>query len=583
MNTVPSLPESAPFTLAQRLWLNGYLAAMFPEEGGGAPLAAAKPKPRVLLMYGSQSGNAEGLAEEYAEQLVAAGYEAPVYCLDEFEEVDLSKEKALLIMTSTWGDGDPPDNAIDFWKAISDDSYPRIEGLSYSVLALGDSNYIDFCGAGKAFDERLAALGATPLVPRVDCDVDFEEPAAGWFEQVAVTLKDVLGGAESDESAPATETKAAPKFSKKNPFVAMLKANEKLNTDGSPKDNRHFEIDLAESGLAYEVGDVLGVIPENCPDLVADLISALGFAADAETPLPDGGVAPLSEALGKHYDLRTVNKALLETWLGLSSSEQLEALLADEDVTVVQNYLWGREVIDLLIEHPCSFESPADFVSHLRKINPRLYSISSSPKAHPGEVHLTVAKVEYESQGRIRKGVCSSFLADRCNGGGVRVYVQGAKHFKPPTDPTRPMIMVGPGTGIAPFRAFLEEREVLGEPGPNWLFFGNPHSETDYFYKSQLEGMKEKGVLTKLDLAWSRDQAEKVYVQDKMRENGAELWKWLDDGGHFYVCGDAKRMAKDVDHALHEVISEHGGYSPEAAADYVAAMKKEKRYQRDVY
>lgn len=584
MPSLPVIPESAPFTTAQRMWLNGYLAGLL-SEAGGTPAISSKLKTRIPVLYASQSGNSESLAESFASQLAEAGFDAPCCSTADFATSDLSKEKHLLLVSSTWGDGDPPDNAIEFWNALRSEDHPRLEELSYAVLALGDSNYLNFCAQGRAFDARFEALGAKRLAPRADCDTDFEEPAAAWFESVRSALSNVDTGGSS-APPPSTKPAHAPtesKWSKKNPFPARLLMNRRLNGKDSERDTRHFEIELAGSGLEYEVGDVLGVYGHNHPQTVDELTALLAFDGDTSVTLPDGETMTLRRALLEVYDIRTVSRPLLEAWSQVSASEHLGRLLSSDNAEI-ENYLRGREIIDLVAEHRPRFAAPDDFLALLRKLGPRLYSISSSPKAHPGEVHLSIARVAYEAHGRRRYGVCSTYLADRVYPEGeVRVFVQQAKHFKLPEDLDVPVIMVGPGTGIAPFRAFLEEREATGAPGLNWLFFGNPHEAVDFLYRDQLEKMQADGVLTRLDTAWSRDQEKKIYVQDRMIEAGAELWKWLEEGAHFYVCGDAKRMAKDVDDALHAIIAKHGARSESEAAAYVAEMKREKRYQRDVY
>lgn len=556
---LPEIPASSPFTPGQRFWLNGYLAALCADtESEDTVTSAGSPKERVLILYASQSGNSESLAESFGEKLRAAGYEAPVIGAEDHQGIDLTKEKTMLIVSSTWGDGDPPDNAVEFWERVNAGDHPRLPDLHYAVLGLGDSNYLDFCGMGKKLDARFEDLGAVRLAPRGDCDVNYEETAAVWFSAVVKAL----GSSVPAEEKPRHEST----YSRHNPFPAKLLTNRLLNASGSSKDTRHFEFSLQGSGLTYEAGDVLGVYPKNDPKLVDEIIALLALNPNESVPLPgDEGEKPLREALMAHYDIRTVNQELLDTWPATVDGEV-------------------HELIDLVTKAPAVFGTAKLFVRHLRKLGPRLYSIASSPKAHTDEVHLTVAKVIYDLDGRNRKGVCSSYLAERVNGDGtVPVFLQPAKHFKLPRDPSTPVIMIGPGTGIAPFRAFLEEREAAKACGKNWLFFGNPHQATDWFYREEFEKMLERGVLHYLTTAWSRDQDQKVYVQDRMRESGSEFWKWLEEGAHIYVCGDAKRMAKDVDAVLHDIIALHGQYSPEAAAEYVAQMKKEKRYQRDVY
>ncbi len=557
----PFIPDTAPFTSEQRQWLNGFLAGAFSGHHANTitPELSAPPKERVPVLFGSQSGNAGELAEEFSGKLIAAGFDAPVIDMEDFEEIDFSKEKTVLIVTSTWGEGDPPDNAVAFWEWLSASDCPRMEHLKYAVCGLGDSNYLNFCATAKKFDERLSELGAAQLTERIDCDVDYEDDAAAWLDSVLEKTGVIAGGSSSSSISPPHTEKT---FSKKNPFSAALLCNKKLNSGDSPRDTRHFELLIEGSGMEYEAGDALGVYPKNCPEVAEELIAALGFS---------GETSDLHETFLSDYSITVPGKKLLDHYRA-ETGEELDA-----------DYLWGREIIDLVSAFPEVKFSPDEFTNLLGKIQPRLYSISSSPKAHPGEVHLTVATVRYESHGRSRKGVCSTFLSDRCNGDGAEVFVHTAKGFRPPADPTTKMIMVGPGTGVAPFRAFLEERREIGAKGQNWLFFGNPHRKSDFLYQEELAGMIENRHLHRLEAAWSRDTDRKIYVQDKMKESADELWRWLDDGAHFYVCGDAKRMAKDVDSVLHDVIATQGGMGEEGAAEYVAEMKKNKRYQRDVY
>jgi sulfite reductase (NADPH) flavoprotein alpha-component len=594
--TVPFIPDSAPFTPAQRAWLNGFLAGMFCRtDMPAAPQQAAKPKLNIL--FGSQSGNAESLAKRVGKEAQKRGYETTVSALDKVSPPALAQEKCALIITSTWGEGDPPDNAAGFWEKLSAGENPTLAGLNYSVLALGDTNYQDFCGFGKKVDARLAELGARRIFERIDCNVDFDEPAAKWqsavFDALETLVKD--GSPPQIDGSPGISASAAPAvpalpeapagYSRQNPFPARLLVNRSLTGDGSEKDTRHYEICLKDSGLAYEVGDALGIVPTNCPDLVQEILTALGFDGEEEVTGAEDEKVPIRLALLRDYQIRAPHKEFLNAMARHDAADRyLKDLVSAEVRTELDKFLWGREIIDFLLESPGVKFAPEAFVGLLKKLQPRLYSIASSLKAHPGQVHLTVDTVRYEIHGRKRKGVCSNFLADRCGAATpVPVFVQVSKHFRLPQDGGVPIIMVGPGTGIAPFRAFLEERQATGAKGGNWLFFGAQKSACDFFYKDQLEAMQRDGVLTRLDTAFSRDQEHKIYVQNRMLENAKELWNWLEQGAHFYVCGDASRMAKDVDKALHEIVKTAGGRSEESAAEYVQKLKTDKRYQRDVY
>jgi sulfite reductase (NADPH) flavoprotein alpha-component len=595
---LPEIPDDAPFHAEQREWLKKYLAEFAKAVSASTPSSeasvatAAATRGRLLIMYGSQSGNAESLAEGFAERLRSDEYAVEVLDMEAYEKVDLRREAMVLIITSTWGEGDPPDNAEAFWNHFSSDAQMPLKKTRFSVLALGDTSYADFCEMGIRFDARFEELGAERIASRIDCDVDYEDMAEEWFRVVCAALDDIQLAPVSAEAAALAagggETAAAVKvesvYSKKNPFPAPLLRGLSLNKEGSFKDTRHFEFSLDGSGFEYEVGDVLGVVPRNSPGLVDELLVLLPFNTTVKVDVPDGRKLPLREALIDCYDLRTINKRMLKNWRDKAGSPYLRSVIDADSEEHIAEMIDGREIIDLVLEFPADFKSAQEFVDGLRKLNPRLYSIASSPKAHPGEVHLTVAKVEYHTHGRKRQGVCSCYLADRvAEGETVGVFVQGAKHFKLPAKGEVPVIMVGPGTGVAPFRAFLEERQAVGAEGRNWLFFGNPHEATDFFYQEEFTAMQEAGFLTRLDVAWSRDQDHKIYVQDKIRENSEEIWQWIKEGAHFYVCGDAIYMAGDVDKALHDLIEQHGGLSETEAAEYVARMKRSKRYQRDVY
>ncbi len=593
MNSIPFIPDNAPFSPEQRLWLNGYLAGLFSDASlaaramnglSAAPAAPAKP---LVVLYGSQTGTAEGLAKKASKEAAKRGFAPKLVDMAKYETVDLTKEKNVLVITSTYGDGDPPDNAQAFWNYLSADTAPPLAHLSYSVLALGDTNYAAFCQVGKICDERFEKLGARRVHPRVDCDVDYDAPAKSWTEGVFAALASTSGGATATASNGASveeDAAAEAGYSKKNPFPARLLTNRLLNAEGSGKEVRHYEISLAGSGLSYEVGDALGVVPANCNEIVGDILRALGCDGEEAVKIPDGAETSLRLALTQHFDITRPSPDLLKAAAerGAAGGE-LAGMLDSARKDDLKKFLWGREVIDVITGLTAPFTAP-ELIALLKKLQPRLYSISSSPKAHPDEVHLTIAAVRYDGQGRARKGVCSTFLADRCaDHTAVPVFVQTSHGFRLPDNGDVPVIMCGPGTGIAPFRAFLEERLATGAKGRNWLFFGDQKRDTDFLYREQLEGWVADGHLTRLDLAFSRDQAEKIYVQNRMLENAAELFSWLESGAHFYVCGDASRMAKDVDAALYQIAETAGGMSKEAAAAYIQKLKADKRYQRDVY
>lgn len=541
MNSVPVIPDNAPFSTEQRAWLNGFLAGVLNRGSAAVVASPQKVATPLLIAFGSQSGNAESLAKRLAREASGRGFAARAAGLDSLQPADLIKEQNVLLITSTWGEGDMPDNAVSFWDSLNQNgSSPKLNGVQYSILALGDKNYGDtFCLAGKKLDTRLAELGAKRIVDRVDCDVEFDDLAKKWSANAFT----VLSGADATASSSATEAEEETGYSKKKPFPAKLIANVPLNTRGSSKDTRHIAFSLTGSDLTYEVGDALGVFVQNCPEVVDAVIAAHAFDPQAMVALPDGGTAPLREALIKHYEVRNLYGKGPEASLTLTA-----------------------------------------FVENLRKLQPRLYSIASSIKKHENEVHLCIAAVRYSSDGVAHKGVASTFLADRLPlEETTGIYFHAANHFRLPADLTRPVIMVGPGTGIAPFRAFLEEREATQASGKNWLFFGDQKRASDFLYHDQIIEWVQKGHLTRLDTAFSRDQEEKIYVQTRMLQAATELWQWLEEGAHFYVCGDAKRMAKDVDDALHSIIQTAGGKTAEEAAAYVNQMKKEKRYARDVY
>ncbi len=536
MNAIfPQIPANAPFNPEQRNWINGYLAGLFSGRSE-APLSMTAQSSRgpLLFLWGSQTGGAESLAKKFSKEATSRGFEAKAIGLDACSPTELASHKRVCIVVSTYGDGEMPDNAQGFWEALQSESVPRLDEVSFSVLALGDRNYTQFCQAGVLLDQRLEAIGAKRIHHRVDCDVDDEPLGKKWFVELMANLAPDVVAAELVDSGEKG-------YSKTNPFLATLKTNRRLTADSSSKETRHFEIMLDGSGLEYKVGDALGVMPTNCPDFVAEILSSAALTGEELIVLKDGTSLLLHDALSYRLDLSSFIASL-----------------------------------------PIAGIQAQDLVSPLRMLQPRLYSISSSPKAHPGEVHLTVGIVRYEINGVPRIGVCSTFLADRSNGI-VPVFIHSSPGFRLPDDIKRPIIMIGPGTGIAPFRAFLEERRITAPDSKNWLFFGDQHIATDFLYREELEEMFSNGILTCLSTAFSRDQTDKIYVQDRMLDHAAKLWEWIQQGAYIYVCGDAKRMAKDVDSALIQIIREQGNLVDEAAHAYITQLKTEKRYQRDVY
>jgi sulfite reductase (NADPH) flavoprotein alpha-component len=572
------LPDDAPFNAEQRAWLNDFLSKALAQ--GSTSAAPSGPSIPVTVVYGSQTGTAEGLAKKLVKTLKKGNFEPEIHDMATYDRARLATERNLLIITSTYGDGEPPDSAAELHSWLMSDSAPRLEGVSYSVLALGDTSYPDFCKCGIEFDTRLSALGANRIYNRVDVDVDPDVPYAEWSAGVLATLTPA-GAHIPAGGAPAAESQETG-HSKSNPFPSPVLENRNLNGPGE-KQTHQIALSLEGSGLEYEVGDALGVFPLNPPDVVDEIIANLPFKA-GNVPTPDGGEAPLRDALIRYYDIGSLNKSLIQKWQAKSGSPFLRSLVAADDKKAYDDFCWGRDLIDLVIDHPADFADGEEFVSLLKKLQPRLYSIASSPRAHPGEVHLCVGIVRYHSFGRKRGGICSTFLADRV-GPEVkpRVFVHSNKAFRLPADEATDVIMVGPGTGIAPFRAFLEDRKATAAKGRNWLFFGNPHRATDFLYQEEIEAYLADGTISKFDVAWSRDQKEKLYVQHLMLQQGAELWSWLSSGAAFYVCGDASRMAKDVDQALLKIAETHGKLSAEDAAAFISQLKKEKRYLRDVY
>lgn len=589
------LPEHAPFTpdqrktldsvivsldAVQKSWLSGFLAAGVPVSAAAVSPASA-PSAKLTVVYGTESGNSESLADRAVKEAKKRGFQAVMKNMADIQPSDLSKIANLLVIVSTWGDGDPPETAVAFHKAFMDGEF-SLKSVRYSVCALGDTSYEKFCQTGKDFDARLETLGAQRVNPRQDCDVDYEEPFSSWLDASLTALAPTFTAHPVAFSAPTPV--AAVEYGKKNPFPSEVMENLLLNGEGTSKETIHVEFSLTGSGLTYEPGDALAVVPLNAPDIVAEVLKAAKLKGTEEVEVKNAGRKLLADALREDYDITALSRAVLTKLAEAADSASLKELLAEEAKEKLKEYTHGREIVDAIEDFAPKGLSADALAGIFRKLPPRLYSIASSPLAHPDEVHLTVAAVRYDSNGRKRKGVCSTYLADLAKtGSNVSLFVQPNKNFRLPADGHTPVIMVGPGTGVAPFRSFVEHRAALGSTGKNWLFFGDQHYLYDFLYQLEWQDHLKSGSLTKLDVAFSRDQPEKVYVQDRIIANSKEVYAWLEEGAHFYVCGDASRMAHDVHEALISVVQTEGGVSRENAEAYVEGLKKAKRYQRDVY
>ena len=585
MQTVPYIPDSAPFSSSQRAWLNGFLAGLYSEAPANAVEASTTASRNVAVLYASQTGTSERLAKKVAKDLKLKGHTARLTSLEGYQPAALATEECALILVSTYGEGDPPDLARNFYDQLCGEMAPRLEKLEYSVLALGDSHYEHFCKFGIDLDLQLTRLGASRFAPTVTCDVEVDEP----FEQWKGSLLERLTQATSSVPVLAAPRAAPPAavlsiYHRDNPFAAEVAEKRALTCDVSSKLTLHMEFLLAGSDLTYEAGDALAVVPANDPLLVAEILTATQLTGGESVNVPQAGSLTIAEALTSRLHMTRLSRKLVHLFAKAGGCDRLLALLKPEQQTHLDTYLYDRGLIDLLLEYPGVITTAQGLADLLPRLAPRLYSISSSPKAHAGRVHATVAVVRYRSHNRERGGVCSTMFADRAEvGSRLPVYIQQNKKFRLPTDDGVPIIMIGPGTGIAPFRSFLHERCATGAKGGNWLFFGERSASTDFLYREELEQMQARRLLTRLDTAFSRDQAHKVYVQDRMVEQGAELFAWLEEGASIYVCGDALRMAKDVDLALHSVIEKHGGRDAEDAKEYVQSLHESKRYHRDVY
>ncbi len=594
--TVPYIPDNAPFTPEQRAWLNGLLAGIF----SSAPQAAIENKPsrRVAVLYASQSGTAEGLARKLAKELKAQGHTPAVATLVGYTPAALAAESCALILASTYGDGDAPDGVQPFYEQLCLEHFPRMDKLSYAVFALGDRHYEHFCKFGNDLDARLTALGANRLADRVDCDVDVDEPFHQWKAAMIARLNEnspvparktpappqESSAPQSTQSVTDSEPPAAKAFTRDSPLLAPVIDKKSLTHVASTKSTLHLAFSIEGTALRYEVGDACGVIPTNDLNLVAEILQELRFNGNESVTSVKAGTTTLHAALAHERQITRLNRKIVQGFAARGKCTPLLDLLQPERQAALDAYMYDRGLIDLLMECPGVVDDPNELIAMLPKLTPRLYSISSSPAAHAGQIHTTVAVVRFTAHNRDRGGVCSTFFADRTSlTDRLPIYIQPNKKFKLPPNPDAPMIMIGPGTGIAPFRGFLHERRALGHRGRNWLFFGERSSATDYLYRDELESMHADGHLTRLDTAFSRDNGHKIYVQDRMMEQAPQFWSWLQDGASIYVCGDASRMAKDVNAALCRIVQQRGAMSPQVAEEYVGSLKEQHRYHRDVY
>jgi sulfite reductase (NADPH) flavoprotein alpha-component len=603
--SIPYIPDNAPFTPEQRAWLNGLLAGIFSTSSQPVP-NVAKPSHRIAVLYASQSGTAEGLARKLAKELKAQGHVPAVSTLVGYTPAALAAEKYALILASTYGDGDAPDGVQPFYEQLCLEHFPRYEGLSYAVFALGDKHYEHFCKFGCDLDNKLASLGANPLCSRIECDVEVAEPFEQWKSVLLPRLSEFTAartampsalGANFDEAKPgrkantgsaetanlSVKSPSATNPSRDNPALAPIVDKRNLARNDSSKETLHLAFSIEGTGISYEAGDACGVIPNNDLDLVAEILQTLRFNGNEQVQCGKNGSTTLHDALTHHLQITRLTRKTVSEYADLGKCTRILDLLSPDHRAQLDAYVFDRGLVDLLVEFPGVIEDPAELVAMLPKLTPRLYSISSSPLAHTGQIHTTVAVVRYSSHNRDRGGVCSTLFADRtaiadC----LPIYIHPNKKFRLP-QADAPIIMIGPGTGIAPFRGFLHERRAVGAKGRNWLFFGERSAKTDYLYREELEAMRADGHLTRLDTAFSRDQKDKVYVQDRMLEHGPVFWNWLQDGASVYVCGDASRMAKDVNAALHSIVERQGSMSSHAAEEYIQTMKDEHRYLRDIY
>ncbi|PCH94268.1 MAG: assimilatory sulfite reductase (NADPH) flavoprotein subunit [Gammaproteobacteria bacterium] len=582
---------TASYSSLQLAWASGYLAAMSStksESGQSVQLSSALAVAAVktlTILYASQTGNAKGVASQVEQSASAAGISTKLINISDYKPKTLKHESHVLIVASTNGEGEPPDDAIEFHEFLLGKKAPKLPNLSYSILALGDSSYEFFCQTGKDFDERLTALGAKQVLPRVDCDVDYDSDSDSWKLSIIDHLKDELIQADM-VLAPVIDlpVSSSSQYSKQNPLAAEFLVSQKITGRDSAKDVRHIEIDLGDSGLTYQAGDALGVFFENDEDLVTELLAALNFSGTEQVSVKVDGEQQniaLKKALTSQLEITQTAPAFIEFWATQSGDDKLLEVAADKNTA--REFAANYQIVDIVSANKAEVK-PQPFVDALRKITPRLYSIASAQAEVDEEVHLTVGLVNYENNGQQRFGGASHFLANRIEEGQqVQVFVEHNDNFRLPADSNTPVIMIGPGTGVAPFRAFMQQRDADDASGDNWMFFGDQTFTQDFLYQVEWQNYLKSGLLTRMDVAFSRDQAEKIYVQDRLKEQAKDIFSWLERGAHLYVCGDANRMAKDVHQTLIDIIAEQGQLSLAQAEQYLKDLRRNKRYQKDVY
>jgi sulfite reductase (NADPH) flavoprotein alpha-component len=587
-NLALRLPDAAPFgsdertalsrilgqaTAEQRAWLSGFLAGLAANQAPQpAPAAAPRATEPLLILYASEGGNAEGVAAKLAGTAKRQGFKVTLEDVADSSPAAAAKAKNLLVVASTWGEGEPPARAVSFMKALLAEGAPRFDGVRFGVLALGDRAYANFCATGREIDERLAALGGTRLIDRVDADLDYAKPAAAWGERALEALRPETAEDTGAEIIHLDFPHAAaePEWSRERPFAAEVTDQVILSSSRSEKVTAHLELSLAGSGIAYQPGDALMLVPENDPATVDAVLTAAGIAGDAD----------LATRLRRELDVTTLSRATLETYQALRPQPALETLLSGDGW---RGWLEGRQLVDLLQAFPSRLEA-LELERLLRPLPARAYSIASSPLAFPDEAHLLIGLVDYEAHGSRRQGVASGHVAHRlAKGQEIGIYLRPNRHFRLPEDGATPIVMIGPGTGVAPFRGFVQHRREQGATGKSWLFFGEQRFTHDFLYQLEWQDLVAEGALTRMDVAFSRDQPEKVYVQHRLWEHRAELWSWLQDGAVLYLCGDATRMAKDVEATLARIAQDQGAMDADRATAWLDELARQRRFRKDVY